>query len=453
MSPSRGKKLLFPLGQFGLVLTSFGALKYFTTFYISTAGNHVFPLSLYQGYLFGFFTVAGLIVALGKLTDLGASLFSGWLSDRRCLGRGKRTDFMIIAAIPLAILSVLVFFPPTSNQFQLNSIVILIYTVLFFVFLSLYTTPYLALLAEIGKSPRARLQLSVLMGFATACASLIGNRAFSFVSFVQTQTGLPSDTVFRLVLAVYASISAVCLMVPAFFLGDVQEKSDVDSMQVIDTSFSGSISVVLKDSYFKHFLVSDIMYRLASACLIASFSYYVTGLLGLSEEKGSFLLLVIFFTNLALYVPVYFCVSVLGKRWVLFAAFLMFILFLPAAFFAGLYPFPVEIQGYLFAVLLAIPISIFSVVPHALIADLVVASKRKTGVFRSGVYFGIHSFTSRVAQMLVVLFIPLVLSLGRTGIRITLVIAAVCSLTGFIFLFGYREKEVSVLLEKENEKI
>lgn len=449
MSLSRGKKLLFPLGQFGLVLTSYGALKYFSTFYISNTAKNAFPLHLYQGYLFGFFTVAGLIIALSKLTDVAASILSGWLSDKRVLTRGKRTDFMVISAIPLAALSVLIFSPPTASHFQLNSVAILIYTILFFIFLSLYTTPYLALLAEIGKSPRARLQLSMLMSCATAFASLIGHRAFSYVSIVQKMKDLDSANAFRLVMFGYAVISAVCLLIPALFLGDKQEKMSCDMHQVVETSFTASFSAVLKDNYFRHFLVSDIMYRLASACIIAGFSYYVTGLLGLSEEKGSFLLLVIFFTNLALYVPVYFAVSVFGKRKILFAAFFMFMIFLPAAFFAGMYPFPVEIQGFLFAILLAIPIAIFSVVPHALVADLVVASERKTGILRSGIYFGIHNFAARVAQMLVALVLPLVMSFGLVGIRITLVIAAVCSLVGFVFLFGYREKEVAVLLEKD----
>jgi len=106
--------------------------------------------------------------------------------------------------------------------------------------------------------------------------------------------------------------------------------------------------------------------------------------------------------------------------------------------------------------LVAFPFSVFTVVPNALIADLVFAAERRTGVQRGGMYFGIHSMAVKAGIMFSSLVCPLVMSIGaapsgsvgRTGLRLTMILAAFFALAGFLFLFGYREKEVTVLLEK-----
>jgi len=456
MALSRGKKLLFPLGQFGLVLSSYGVLRQFSDFYVSRPGSDsVFPVHLYQGYLFGLFTVAGLIIALSRIVDACACLCAGWLSDRFSPVRGfRRTGFMAFSVLPVALFSVLVFTPPTQELYRLNSVFVLVLSLLFFVFLSLYTVPYLALLAEIGRSPRVRMQLSTLMACATAFASLLGNRAFTFGALFSSRFGMSMEAGYRAVLAVFALLSAVCMLLPVLFLN---ESAETVASPVRD-SFQDAVSAVFHDSHFKHYLIADILYRVSSAFIVYGFSYYVTGLLSLPQESGAFLLLVIFFANLALYIPVYVVSQRLGKRKILFIAFFMFMLFIAGGAFAGKYPISAMSQGYLFAFLLAIPLSVFSVVPNALISDLAVASERKTGVFRSGMYFGIHGFATRSAQLAAVVLVPLLLRIGSapefarragiTGMRVTLVLAAVFSLTGFLFLFGYHEKEVSVLLEK-----
>jgi Na+/melibiose symporter-like transporter len=452
---SFGKKCVYALGQFGLVLSAYGAGKLFVSFFVDTGISHSgeFPLYIDSRYYFGFFTVVGLIIALNRIVDLAGGLLSGWLSDRSHMPKGRRTGFMLMAALPLAAFSVLVFFPPVATIAPANAVFVLVCMVCFFSALALYTTPYLALISEFGVTPRQRMQLSMLTAFASSLAYLLGNRVSFFMNAFGADLGLSSVMSFRLVIGLYGLVAGVCLALPPLL---IDERRYSQSEAVTD-GFQESIAIVLKDTYFRSYLVSDLMYRIAAAFIMTGFTFYVTLLLGQRQDTAALYLLIIFFVNLALYYPISVVVDHLGKRKVLFAAFLMFMLFLVFSAFAGRYPLDPFAQGLILCILVSIPLSVFTVVPFALVADLAVASERKTGIQRGGTYFGVHSLVVKAGELIPALFFPVAVMMGsagkgvpgRAGLRLTLILAAVFSLIGFLSLFGYREREIASLLERE----
>jgi len=454
MNLSYGKKVVYALGQFGLVLSAFGAGSLFVTFFVtrSFSDTVLFPVFLHQGYFFGFFTAAGLVIALSKLVEAAGGLFFGYASDRNTMKKGRRTGFMLVAALPVSVFSVLVFFPPAGAALLLNSLFVLVVTVLFYFFLSLYTAPYLALLAELGTSPRERMFLSTLQAAATALASLLGNRIFFFMELLESRFALQPLGAFRMIIVLYALVSGICMMLPVLL---IDEKNCCRAGPVKET-LAVSVATVLRDAYFRPFLLADLMYRIASAFIMTGFMFYITTLLGLSQRAASFFMLLVFFSNLILFFPVCVLTRFLGKRKMLMSAFLLFMVVLAVAVFAGKYPVAPFRQGIILSMLVAFPFSVFTVVPNALIADLVFAAERRTGVQRGGMYFGIHSMAVKAGIMFSSLVCPLVMSIGaapsgsvgRTGLRLTMILAAFFALAGFLFLFGYREKEVTVLLEK-----
>ncbi len=455
MNLSFGKKVVYALGQFGLVLSAFGAGSLFVTFFVTRTFSETvrFPVLLHQNYFFGFFTTAGLVLALSKLVEAAGGLFFGYASDRNTMKKGRRTGFMQVAALPATVFSVLVFFPPSGSALLLNSLYVLVVTVLFYFFLSMYTAPYLALLAELGSSPRERMFLSTLQAAATALASLLGNRILIFMQMIGSRFSLSPLDAFRGIIVLYALVSGICMMLPVLL---IDEKTCCSAEPVKET-LSVSIGTVLKDAYFRPFLLADLMYRLASAFIMTGFMLYLTALLGLPKREVSFFMLLVFFSNLLLFFPVCVLTRFIGKRKMLLSAFLLFMVVLAVAVFAGKYPVVSFTQGVILSVLLAIPFSVFTVVPNALVSDLVFAAERRTGVQRGGMYFGVYSLAVKAGLMFSSLLSPLVMLIGssttgtagRMGLRITIIAAAFFALAGFLFLFGYREKEVTVLLEKK----
>lgn len=449
---SFGKKIVYALGQFALVLCAYAAGKLFLSYYVSES-SPVFAAHIHREALLGLFTVAGLAIALSRLTDAGVSLLSGWLSDRSRSRFGRRTIFMLGSAVPVAFASLLVFTPPTGNP-GINSGYVLLMLLIFYTLLSLYATPFLAMLPEMGKTRRERLFISILLGVATATASLLGNRTFTLAGLLTGVTGLSLPNAFRLVIAGYAFVSALFLLLPALLI----RKSNPDEAPVREP-FTRALSVVWGDAHFRSYLLADSMFRIASALVIAGFSWFVTVLLELDQRTANVLLLTVFFSNLVLFFPVYILVNRWGKRRILFVSYLLFMAALVASVFAGMYPVDSLTQGMMLAFMLSVPYAVFTVLPNALVSDLVVAAERKTGEQRGGMYYAVHTLVVKLGAITAGLLFPLFTIFvhgaihrepGGTGLRLVLVLAAVCSLIGFFALFGYHEKEVSAVLGEKN---
>lgn len=452
MAISPGKMVLYAAGQFGLVSCGFGAGKLFSSFYVDRglSGEQVFPVFIYQGYFSGYFTVAGLILALCMLFDLFAGMWSGHISDRRLLKGGRRISFLRATAVPLAVLSVLVFFPPTADRIGLNSFVVFLYELLFYVCFALYAIPYLALLPELGAETGDRIKMSALMACSTAFASLLGHRIPQITRDISVRFGLSPLVSFRTVILGFGILSGICLLLTAFLVkeGDHEEEAVRDHFPV-------SAGAVLHDRYFSLFVAGDFLYRIASTFLVAGFYWFVTILLGESDAHADLFIFVFFAVNLAMYVPVSAASRFLGKRRVLAAAFLMLFAFLFLTVFATQVPLSPFVKGLLISVFVAVPVSVFTVVPNALVSDLVIAAERRTGINRSGIYYGIYSTAIKTGQLLASFVFPVLVavgaragkSAGRAGLRLVLVVSAVLLFAGFICIYLYREKEVNDILE------
>jgi glycoside/pentoside/hexuronide:cation symporter, GPH family len=456
MGLSARKKGLYALGQFGTVLGAYGVGTFFASFYVNRGLSDAvsFPEYISQDYLFGLFTVTGLVIALSRLADAVSGLFVGYYSDRSGMKRGRRTGFMAVAALPVALFSVLVFFPPLERPASVNAVAVLTCMIVFYVFLALYAIPYLSLLSEFGTSARDRMKMSTYMACATAIATLLGDRLSWFSESISSAFGLSPVLAFRIALSVAAAVSFLCMLAPALFINERRYSSAVPVAGTFDESFG----IVARDASFRPYLVADIMYRIGSAFAISGFSWYVTVLLALPRSFIGFFALFIFFSNLAFYVPVCQLANKIGKKKTLSIAFMLLIVFLTLSSFAGSFPVPSAIQGAVLSILIAIPLAVFTVVPNAIVADFAVAAEKKTGAQRAGMYFGVHSLVMKSGQLFATLLFPLVMSVGsmsrngatRVGLRTTLVLSAVFSFVGFCALFGYREKEVAALLEKKD---
>lgn len=452
------RKVLFGLGQFGLVLSGYGILKLFSGFFASRGFNGTveFPPFIVRRDLFGYFTAAGFIMAAGRIADMVAGFVSGWASDRNKMATGTRSRFLFASFLPVPLFSALVFFPPFTGNTALNTIYVLLCTLFFFLFLSLYGIPYLALMAEIGKTMRDRLQLAVILALATALGMFSGNRILFLSDRFHTLAGFDSLASFRLVIVLFSIGGALCLFFPAYFLSRKADAGDApegaEHTKPPRLSFRESIGSVVSDKHFAPWLFSDFLYRIASGITVTGFLYFITVLLGLSTKKADYFLLVVFFLNVILYFPVYALSLKIGKRRMLILAFIILSLNLLMAIPAGLYPIEPTTQAFILSVMFSLSLSVFTVIPYAVIGDLSAAHTKKTGVNRGGLYFGVHAFVSRSAQMVTIIVFPLLLGVGAAsvsegGLRIAIAIAALSSLVGLAVLHEYREKEVTVLLD------
>ncbi|URA10828.1 MFS transporter [Thermospira aquatica] len=89
------KQWMFALGQMGWSLASYSVANLIAYFYLPPEGQGVslFPAFIYQGFIFGSFTIIGLINALSRVFDAVTDPLVAGMSDRARFRLGRRRTF------------------------------------------------------------------------------------------------------------------------------------------------------------------------------------------------------------------------------------------------------------------------------------------------------------------------------------------------------------------------
>jgi Na+/melibiose symporter-like transporter len=442
-----GKKIIYALGQLGWSLGSYSVGNLLVYFYMppEEAGKQViFEPRIFQGSILGFLTIIGIIFAAGRLFDAVTDpLIAGW-SDRSESKFGRRKKFLLIGGLPFAIFSVLVFVPITNSVSTINSLWLAFTVFMFYFFMTMYVTPFFALLSELGHNPKERLLLSTMISMTWAIGFALGTQAVGLQGHFEKSMSMDSFSAFQTTMTIFAVISAIFMYLPVIF---INEKRYCEPNVSKEGPFE-AIKNALKNKNFLVFLYSDLAYWAALIFISSGMIYYVTTLLQLPKETYSWLMLVMFVFSFLFYVPVYFISLKTGKKKLLIVGFFLFGITYVFTFFLGKFPFSMIAQGYLIAICAAVPIAIFGILPNAIIADIAEADGIITNNFKSGVFFGARTFMSKVGQMLGALILPSLLLLGKTvendiGIRLTGAAALVFLILGLVFFLKY--DEVSIL--------
>ena len=132
---TKKQMIIFAVGQLGWSILSGIIGAWFVTFYLPTQGDiDAGAIQFIQPGLviLGILTVLGLITALSRVFDAITDPLIANLSDRSKNPRGRRIPFMQKAAIPFAVVTVLVFFAPVDRISTVNIVWVLVFLVLFY---------------------------------------------------------------------------------------------------------------------------------------------------------------------------------------------------------------------------------------------------------------------------------------------------------------------------------
>ena len=136
---SKKQMIIFAIGQLGWSMLSGIISAWLVTFYLPSAGDIAKGATQYivPGLIIGgFMTVLGLITALSRIFDAVTDPLIASLSDRSKNPRGRRIPFMQIAAIPLSVVTVLLFCAPIEKISGWNIAWIAGFIILFYLFMS-----------------------------------------------------------------------------------------------------------------------------------------------------------------------------------------------------------------------------------------------------------------------------------------------------------------------------
>lgn len=439
----------YALGQLGWSLLSGIVATYLIFYYIPTSISGI-PVSIPQVQFLGFLTIIGLIMMLGRFFDAITDPWIATLSDQSTHKKGRRISFMNRAALPFALFTVLVFFHPVATTSWLNVVVLTINLLLFYLFLTMYVTPFFALLSELGKTSQERLNLSTYISITWFLGFAIASQA-PLLWGVFENLGYDKVVAMRIAFSILAFVGLIFLYIPVIFIDEKKYTQAVPStVNMVD-----SIKATFRNSFFSIFVFSDLVYWVAITIFQSALIFYVTILLSLPEETTGTLLVLLGLGSFVFYVPVNMLSSRFGKKSLMIVAFILFVFTYLFGAFLGTLPFVTMTQAYVLVGLGMFPMAVFGILPNAMVADIAQYDAIKTGVRREAMFFGTRTFMSKMGQMISMLVISALLMIERNGsneigIRLTAIAAGIFCVLGLILLLFYNEKEI--LSEIANQK-
>ena len=460
---SKKQMIIFAIGQLGWSILSGIIGAWFVTFYLPTDGDIKAGATQFIQpglVILGILTILGLITALSRVFDAVTDPLIANLSDRSKNPKGRRIPFMQKAAIPLSIVTVLLFCAPVNEISGVNVAWISVFVVLFYLFMTMYCTPYTALISEFGKTQDDRMFISTAISLTFFAGTMLAYTPFVFAGMLREAVGF--NWSYRICFIFLAVVACVCMMLPTFLL---KEKEFVDT-KPSESSVFKSLAATFKNREFRVFAGSDIMYWVGLTLFQTGLPFFVKVSMELNEGMTMVFMGGMTVLSACFYPFVNGFVRRHGKKKMVIIGFLGLALAYTITALIGVLPFLTGmLPGVLVCIIAAFPMALLGIIPQAIVADVAEADGIDTGENREGMFFAARTFAMKWGQALAMLVFTSLAIIGTTqaansneitasklGLRIVAVVAVCFCTLGALILALYNEKKVMKTIESKTEK-
>lgn len=409
-------KLGYALGNGGAVLGDTIIASYLLFFYFPPEGRGV---ALAPELLFALVPTWLFVNLVARAVDsVSDPLVAAW-SDRSRHPLGRRRVFLLAGAVPLAISTAALFFPPFPGAATGNAIFLVVAFSAYFLLFTVYVAPYLALVPELGQTQSERVDLTTfqaVFGLAGAGIAMVLGPA------LLPSEGETSADVQRMVV-VLSAVSLVLLLVPALFVDE--RKWSAWGEGTASESLLESLRGTLANRRFRLYLIGTVLFYFGFNVVRGATPYFVTVLM---REPLAFQMqaLLAVFVVAALAFPVVNVLSKrIGKRRVAMGGALVLAVALTLVAWIDS-----ALSGMVILGVAGIGVSVLLVVPNALLSDICEEHARRTGQRSEAMFFGAQGFFLKVnlgvsSGVLGVLFSTFGTSVGEPlGVRLAGPVAA-----------------------------
>ncbi|MFX1340609.1 MAG: MFS transporter [Promethearchaeota archaeon] len=387
----------------------------------------------------------------------------GYMSDRVRTRIGRRKPFIILGTIPIVIIVIIVWLPPTGNNF-ITFLYLLIMLMLYDTFYTMVTL-FDSLFPELYVSVEERAQVNTIKQVLATVGMLIGFLVPGF--FIGDLTNPAGYLINGIVTSIIVGIS----LFVAIKWG-VIEREEFKHDHEHEFGFFQGLKYCLKNRGFVLYTIMFFFYEYILLLLATVIPIYALHVLSITDTFLTSILLGILFIVGILTVVIWAKLDVkLGSRKAYALAITCFIaasipLFFVSTFTGALMIF--IIAGFGFGGMLYFI--------YLIIADVIDEDELKTGVRREGSFFGITNFFMRLSMILSIVTVSLVFtSTGWEtytpnpgadvilGLRILVVVFPILALVGtMICLYFYPfskerveeiKKELSEIHKKKLDRV
>ena len=453
---------IFAIGQLGWSILGGIINTWLVTFYLPTQGSVESGAKFYVPtglVIFGVLTVLGLITFICRIFDAVTDPWIASLSDRSRNPKGRRIPFMQKAAVPFAVITVLVFFAPVEKISTINIIWVLGFLILFYLFMTMYCTPYNALISEFGKTQEDRMYISTAISLTFFFGTLIAYLPFVFASFLQSNVSYAWS--YRILFIILSVLALVCMLVPCVML---KEKEFVDA-EPCESNAIKSLAKTFRNRNFRRFAASDIAYWIGLTLFQTGLPFFVKVSMQLDEFYTTVFLGAMTVLSACFYPFVSGMVAKHGKKKLVIIGFSGLALAYIITALIGVIPgLTGIIPGVMIVVVAAFPMALLGIIPQAIVADVAEQDAILTGEKREGMFFAARTFAMKFGQSVAMLVFTSLAVLGTAqdlmsndltaspvGLRIVAVVAVCFCVLGAIILVSYDEKKVMSDIQKKKE--
>ena len=410
---------IFAIGQLGWSILSGIITAWLVTFYLPTTSDRIngAPFFMRTGLvILGILTILGLISFICRIFDAVTDPLIASLSDRSKNPKGRRIPFMRFAAIPFAVITVLVFCAPVEKISTINVVWVLVFLILFYLFMTLYCTPYNALISEFGKTQEDRMYISTAISLTFFAGTMIAYLPFVLAGPLRSVFSYTWS--YRVCFIVLAVIALICMLIPTFKLN---EKDFVDAEPTKTNTFK-SLRKTFKNKEFLKFSASDIAYFIALTLFQTGLPFFVKVSMKLNESYTMIFLGAMTVLSACFYPIVSGLVRKFGKKKLVIFGFLGLALAYVITALIGVVPgFNGILPGALIVIISAFPMALLGIIPQSIVADVAEEDAILTGEKREGMFFAARTFAMKLGQsvaMLVFTSLAILLPMSDANIAI-----------------------------------
>ncbi len=327
--------------------------------------------------------------------------FIGYLSDRTHTKWGRRKIYIMISLIPLALIMILLFTPPSAfgvtNEIA-NYIYFLIIIMIFELFFTMYDVNFTALFPELFISVEERTKANnVRQAFAIVGLIMAFVLPGMFITDYSDPVSLPQYQIFGLVLAIIIIIPGIL-----FLKFSPREKPEFQEDYKTTPSFIKSLKTCVKSKSFMWYIPAEVANWFVYGMLPAIVPLYGKFVLGISDTLLLSILLGVAFISAAIFMTVLWkpLVQRIGPRKSWLISMSIWIILLSTLMFISNY-----IIALIMFFLIGIGLSGSIYIIDIIISDIIDEDEINTGMRREGAYYGVNMFLMHLSTVAVFLVI------------------------------------------------
>ena len=379
--------------------------------------GQISDVTAYQSFILLIFTFYFAVVGISTwLMVLGYSLWSVWnalndplmgfISDRTHTKIGRRLPYIIGAFIPLAIVTIFLYYPPISfgdtNQLA-NFAYFFIIIIIFELFYTIYSLNMTSLFPEVFMTQQERTQANNIRQVFTIVGLI-----FAFILpgvIIPGDWTDPANLPRYQLFGVIAAIIIVAFVLPFLFFGP-REKAEFQHDYQKAFGFFGNIKNCFKSKSFRWYIIAETCVWFVYGMLPTIVPLYAANVLGVTGLSTS-LLLATTFLSATLFITFLWrpVVRRIGNRKAWIISFIIWIGALSGTLF--IFEF---IGGLIVFFLIGIGLSGSLFIIDLVVADIVDEDELSTGMRREAGYYGVNALILRLSNVLVIFAIGIVFS-------------------------------------------